>query len=581
MAINLRPEVEEDAAGAFASEPLAELLKGFAEGCDGALVVCGPQRVRSMLGTTGCPGVLALAMAQCANALPVDSLLAVSAFFVLPEVEHPTCRLPCLDIMDGGRRASWEQCHIETFTDMHKAFSVLVRVCSNLLDTRGDITRKWQQYQECLGRLPLIFCLQLLRPWQSHPGIQSTRLFFAEAPPPVSGGPVPQHFLNATTRLQMGRCVVLHAALGGAPSNVALRSALGPLQRLAQKEKGTIPDVPVVSWDLQCLCRALVLQAEKAAQDLWQLCSMLRRCSEGEERLGSSGVPCCDSARLWRHSFGGIRQITQTELRRQYPLAILRSQSLRTLLLSMQSWDHQEPAALEEALRLLEGFEGVETERNGELLVDVAGLAWQQQWQVRHLVGCIHAAEERDRLLGEVEDLTDDLVAAQEELSSQQEAQRKDQQERQASEESLEWQLQRERNKCEALAAQLTASQEDVALLRQQMEHLELLLAESEHREQDSRAEKAPKTKAQQLAAAGEDHRTGGCGAATSEGAEGGSGDARHHLRPPGPAAAAAAARSRPKRRGACPPRGREPVAPVRRARAFDAELFQGELHST
>ena len=33
--------------------------------------------------------------------------------------------------------------------------------------------------------------------------------------------------------------------------------------------------------------------------------------------------------------------------------------------------------------------------------------------------------------------------------------------------------------------AQLTASQEDVALLRQQMEHLELLLAESEHREQE------------------------------------------------------------------------------------------------
>eukprot|EP00913_Durusdinium_trenchii_P004044 g3746.t1 len=228
----------------------------------------------------------------------------------------------------------------------------------------------------------------------------------------------------------MGRCVVLHAALGGAPSNVALRSALGPLQRLAQKEKGTIPD----------------------------LCSMLRRCSEGEERLGSSGVPCCDSARLWRHSFGGIRQITQTELRRQYPLAILRSQSLRASARQATTsvvfgWEDK---------RLLEGFEGVETERNGELLVDVAGLAWQQQWQVRHLVGCIHAAEERDRLLGEVEDLTDDLVAAQEELSSQQEAQRKDQQERQASEESLEWQLQRERNKCEALAAQLTASQEDV-----------------------------------------------------------------------------------------------------------------------
>jgi hypothetical protein len=24
----------------------------------------------------------------------------------------------------------------------------------------------------------------------------------------------------------------------------------------------------------------------------------------------------------------------------------------------------------------------------------VAALTWQQQWQVRHLVGCIHAAEE-------------------------------------------------------------------------------------------------------------------------------------------------------------------------------------------
>ena len=30
----------------------------------------------------------------------------------------------------------------------------------------------------------------------------------------------------------------------------------------------------------------------------------------------------------------------------------------------------------------------------GELLVEVAALTWQQQWQVRHLVGCIHAAEE-------------------------------------------------------------------------------------------------------------------------------------------------------------------------------------------
>lgn len=32
--------------------------------------------------------------------------------------------------------------------DMHKAFSVLVRCCSALLDARGEATRKWQQYQD-------------------------------------------------------------------------------------------------------------------------------------------------------------------------------------------------------------------------------------------------------------------------------------------------------------------------------------------------------------------------------------------------------------------------------------------------
>lgn len=42
--------------------------------------------------------------------------------------------------------------------------------------------------EDCLGRLPLIFCLQLLRCSGSHPGVLSNRLFFVEAPPPVSGG---------------------------------------------------------------------------------------------------------------------------------------------------------------------------------------------------------------------------------------------------------------------------------------------------------------------------------------------------------------------------------------------------------
>ena len=79
----------------------------------------------------------------------------------------------------------------------------------------------------------------------------------------MSGGPVPQHFHTATQRLQMGRCVVLHAALGGAPPGLALRTALGPLQRLAEKGQGGQGGG---LWDLRCLSRSLVIQAEKAAQ---------------------------------------------------------------------------------------------------------------------------------------------------------------------------------------------------------------------------------------------------------------------------------------------------------------------------
>ena len=98
----------------------------------------------------------------------------------------------------------------------------------------------------------------------------------------------------------------------------------------------------------------------------------------------------------------GIRQITLSELRRQHPLALLRAKHLRTLLQSIETWDDQD-GAVEEALKLLASFESIE-HPGEQLLVEVAALTWQQQWQVRHLVGCIHAAEERDRLLGEGRD---------------------------------------------------------------------------------------------------------------------------------------------------------------------------------
>ena len=38
--------------------------------------------------------------------------------------------------------------------------------------------------QDCLGRLPLVFCLQMLRPCNVHPGVTANRIFFVEAPPP-------------------------------------------------------------------------------------------------------------------------------------------------------------------------------------------------------------------------------------------------------------------------------------------------------------------------------------------------------------------------------------------------------------
>lgn len=85
----------------------------------------------------------------------------------------------------------------------------------------------------------------------------------------------------------------------------------------------------------------------------------MSRSREDEDPLGSVGVPCCDHAKLWRQSFGGIRQITLSELRRQHPLALLRAKHLRTLLQSIETWEDQD-GAVEEALKLLASFESIE-----------------------------------------------------------------------------------------------------------------------------------------------------------------------------------------------------------------------------
>ncbi|CAE7463873.1 unnamed protein product [Symbiodinium sp. CCMP2592] len=93
------------------------------------------------------------------------------------------------------------------------------------------------------------------------------------------------------------------------------------------------------------------------SEDLWQLSSMYER--ESTTSLGSVGVPCCHPAKLWKSGFGGIRQITAAEARRQYPLALTRAAKLRALLLSIRTWSDGdlEVGPVEEALTFLRGFE--------------------------------------------------------------------------------------------------------------------------------------------------------------------------------------------------------------------------------
>eukprot|EP00439_Symbiodinium_sp_Y106_P070238 s20_g12.t1 len=402
-----------DASAAFTSAPVAALLQGFENGQDGTLVVCG-SIVRSLLGSTGSPGVLSLAVASCANALSGQSagLLALSAFFALPEVGRaPAGRLPAIDLLGGGAsRGSWEQCTIETFTDPHKALSTLVRCISQLLNSSGG------RQEEFLGRLPLIFRLLVLTlrrekeltSCEAAPGIRSRSLYFVEAPPPGSGGPIPGNFRAATARLQLTKCVVLHAAPG-------------PLAALLHVRAGC------TGVDNQSgICRRPVLPPGEALE---------------VQVLSQPGA--------------GIRQITAAEARRQYPLALTRAAKLRALLLSIRTWSDGdlEVGPVEEALTFLRGFEMPAPVTTGsDPLVELATLTWQQQWQVRHLLRCVQAAEERDQLVSEVDDLVEELAAAEARLAERKEEVARGEQEQEALDSYRQNEYELKSWECERLA---------------------------------------------------------------------------------------------------------------------------------
>ncbi|CAE8731653.1 unnamed protein product, partial [Polarella glacialis] len=217
----------------FNSYPFAKLLAAFEAGFNGAVVVCGPQRVQSLVGTAGAPGLLALALARYAElpVVPQDPLgiYGLSAFFVLPEPTDTrsdgSSQTPVLDILEGvqhGRahakgsgRESWEQCSLETFSDVHKVLSLLARLLAAVTDPDGQAAAglpveeadlpsqkmQWQKAGKCLGRYPLVFRISLLAPCAedvlpacSPRGGLTSRcrsLYMVEAPPAVSGGPVP------------------------------------------------------------------------------------------------------------------------------------------------------------------------------------------------------------------------------------------------------------------------------------------------------------------------------------------------------------------------------------------------------
>lgn len=81
---------------------------------------------------------------------------------------------------------------------------------------------------------------------------------------PCPGGPVPQHFLNATTRLQMGRCSLL-AFVGGVISGIRTRKRMS--RRGTLMKRRYVPRGPLHLCRLLC-AKLSFSRGQRASQDL-------------------------------------------------------------------------------------------------------------------------------------------------------------------------------------------------------------------------------------------------------------------------------------------------------------------------
>mmetsp|Transcript_58455 Transcript_58455/g.189352 ORF Transcript_58455/g.189352 Transcript_58455/m.189352 type:complete len:355 (-) Transcript_58455:848-1912(-) len=286
--------------------PIAELLGAFTSGTlqsEVAVVVCGPQRVRTLFGSAGLPGLLPLLLARCTevqldasspSSSSTSGLFGLSAFYALPEDQGGL--LPALDALCGRfeQHDAWETCEVETFTDLHKVFATVVRVLASL--GRAGVSSNVR----CLGRVPLIFRVCFFSQADGHSGdgtgVACSSLFFVEAPPATAGGPLPAAYRKTSARFGSGNCCVLHAAVGSAPDDVShIRSSLGPLQAL---------------FDHQHADQRFGARTSVFARSRWQRCAGKCRshCSVRTDCSASSAVPVPSAGRTSRllHSWPNI-----------------------------------------------------------------------------------------------------------------------------------------------------------------------------------------------------------------------------------------------------------------------------------
>lgn len=446
-----------DPADILASPPVSNLLAAFlAGGADGVVIVCGTERVRTLLGTCGVPGILPLVLARCAQAtlapraplapgpgLAGASLFGLSAFVALPEEADAgdgdlETSLPVLDVLDGfARSEAWELCAVETFTDVHKVFAALVRVFAGVAGPQsggnvGDDESVRRAQTRFVGRWPLVFRIALFTQEGAQAGfrgfVAGRALLLVDAPPAIAGGPVPSAYRSTIARLRRGSCCVLHASGASAADTAAtIRSALGPLHLVLDENASSGVRAKSEFHKLQPLCAVAVLesQAHVAKQDLSGLVSMWERRGNSStvgalgSGSGSMGVPATDLVATWRSSFS-LREVTIAEVTRQIPLARSRIERLRGLLRASGAWTTEDDAPLQQLM----GWVGPDlAARNAEIAgvmspdvhaleSEVAALAWQRQWQAQELLGRLGAAEDCVAFRNRAEALERDLHEA-------------------------------------------------------------------------------------------------------------------------------------------------------------------------